>query len=144
MVPCTVWRRRKRRSERWLPAKPSIPVTRTVLAVLRLHHLEPLDTRLGGEQVRLVGPFPRKVDVGAAKVAIGCRLLVDGTAKLELPDDLERAEVEVLLEQGLDRGHRDALRPEGLHKDRDRLAHADRVSQPDLAVARPAPRHQGP
>jgi hypothetical protein len=34
MVPWTVWRRRIRRSERWLPAKPSIPVTRTVLAVL--------------------------------------------------------------------------------------------------------------
>src|SRR6266568_676908 len=136
MVPCTLWRRRKRRSERWLPAKPSIPVTRTVLAVLRLHHLEPLDTRFGGEQVGLVGPFPRKVDVGAAKVAVGCRLLVDRAAKLELPDDLQRAEVEVLLHQMLDLRHRHALRPERLHEDRDRLAHTDRIGDLDLAMAR--------
>src|SRR3981081_1933241 len=99
MVPCTVWRRRTRRSERWLPAKPSIPVTRTVLAVLRLHHLEPLDTRPGGEQVRLVGEFPRKADVGPAEVAVGCRLLVDRAAQLQLPDDFQRAEVEVFLDQ---------------------------------------------
>jgi hypothetical protein len=30
VVPWTVWRRRVSRSERWLPAKPSMPVTRTV------------------------------------------------------------------------------------------------------------------
>src|SRR6266550_6035686 len=136
MVPCTVWRRRRRRSARWLPAKPSIPVTRTVLAVLRLHHLEPLNPRLGGEQVRHVGPFPRKVDVGAAKVAVGCCLLVDRTAQLELPDDLQRAEVEMLLDQVLDLGDRDALSAEGLDEHRDRLSHADRVGDLDLAVTR--------
>src|SRR3989442_14619396 len=140
MVPCTLWRRRKRRSERWLPAKPSIPVTRTVLAVLRLHHLEPLNARLGGEQVRLVGPFPRKIDVGTAKVAIRRRLLVDGAAKLELPDDLQRAEVEMLLDQVLVRGDRDALRPERLHEDRDRFAHAEPGGDLDLTGARKPPR----
>src|SRR3989442_15155460 len=141
MVPCTLWRRRRRRWERWLRGKPSIPVTRTVLAVLRLHHLERLAPRLGREQVRLVGPFPRKIDVGAAKVAVRRRLLVDRAAKLELPDDLQRAEVEMLLDQVLDLGDRDALRPERLHEDRDRLAHADRVGDLDLAVARKPGRH---
>src|ERR1700694_3726998 len=141
MLPWTVWRRRIRRSERWLPTKPSIPVTRTVLAVLRLHHLEPLDPRLGSEQVRLVGPFPRKVDVGAAEVPIGCRLLVDRATQLQLPDDLQRAQVEVLLHQLLDLGDRDALRPKGLDENRDRLAHADRIGDLDLAVAGQAGGH---
>src|SRR5207253_5562120 len=77
IVPWTRWRRRIKRSQRWLPAKPSIPVTRTVLAVLRLHHLEPLDAGFGGEQVRLVSSFPRQVDIGAAEVAVGGRLLID-------------------------------------------------------------------
>src|SRR2546422_8160259 len=141
MVPCTLWRRRRRRSERWLPAKPSIPVTRTVLAVLRLPPRGPLDPRLGREQVRLVGPFPRKIDVGAAKVTVRRRLFVDRAAKLELPDDLQRAEVEMLLDQVLDLGDRDALRPERLHEDRNRLAHADRVGDLDLTVARKPGRH---
>src|SRR6202165_3891671 len=136
MLPWTVWRRRIRRSERWLPTKPSIPVTRTVLAVLRLHHLEPLDPRLGSEQVRLVGPFPRKVDVGAAEVPIGRRLLVDRATQLQLPDDLERAEVEVLLDQVLDFGHRHTLGPERLDENRHGLAHPDRVGDLDLAMAR--------
>src|ERR1700716_2116792 len=136
-----VWRRRIRRSERWLPAKPSTPVTRTVLAVLRLHHLEPLDTRLGGEQVCLVGPFPRKVDVGAAEVAVGRRLLVDRAAQLQLPDDLERAEVEVLLDQMLDGGDRDALGPEGLDEYRDWLFFAPPGGGRGLPVTRAPPRH---
>src|SRR2546429_7862016 len=134
-----MWRRRRRWSARWLPAKPSIPVTRTVLAVLRLHHLEPLNPRLGGEQVGHVGPFPRKVDVGAAKMAVGCCLLVDGAAQRELPEGLQRAEVGMLLDQCLDPGDRDALRPERLHEDRDRLAHANGIGDLDLAVA-PQPR----
>src|ERR1700694_2810440 len=135
MLPWTVWRRRIRRSERWLPTKPSIPVTRTVLAVLRLHHLEPLDARLGGQQVRLVGSLPRQVEVSAAEVAVGRRLLVDGPAEVQLPDDLQRAEVEMLLDQLLDFGDRHPLGAEGLDKNRDRLAYADRIGDLDLAMA---------
>src|SRR5438309_10142084 len=135
MVPWTVWRRRINSSERWLPAKPSIPVTRTVLAVLRLHHLEPLDARLGGQQLRLVGPFPGQVEVGATKVPVGRRLLVDGPAQLQLADDLQRAEVEVLLDQLLDFGNRHSLGAEGLDEDRNRLANADGVRDLNLAMA---------
>src|SRR2546423_4382574 len=141
MVPWTVWRRSIKRSERWLPAKPSIPVTRTVLAVLRLHHLEPLDTGFRGQQVRLVRAFPRQVDIGAAEVAVGRRLLVDRTAQLQLANDFERAEVEVLVDQRLDGGNRDALGAEGLDKDRHRFAHADGIGDLDLAMTGEARRH---
>src|ERR1700682_282170 len=124
MLPWTVWRRRIRRSERWLPTKPSIPVTRTVLAVLRLHHLEPLDARLGGQQVRLVGALPLQVEVGTAEVRVSRRLLVDGTAQLQLADDLQRAEVEVLLDQRLDFWDGHPLGTQGLDAGRNRVAHA--------------------
>src|SRR5438270_4583202 len=68
-------------------------------------------------------------------MAVGCRLLVDRAAQLELPDDLQRAQIEVLVDQLLDSGHRDALGTEGLYENRYRLAHSDGVGDLDLAVA---------
>src|SRR5690348_7581958 len=129
VVPWTVWRRRVSRSERWLPAKPSMPVTRTVcpLAVLRLHHLQPLHAGLRREQIRLVGSLPRQIEVGTPEVAVGRRLLVDRPSELQLANDFEGAQVEVLVDELLDGGDRNPLGAEGFDEDRHRLADADGI-----------------
>src|ERR1700730_3872632 len=73
-------------------------------------------------------------------MAVGRGLLIDRSAQLELPDDLQRAEVEVLVDQLLDGGDGAPLGAEGLDETRDLLPDPDRVGNLDLAVARQSSR----
>lgn len=61
-----------------------------------------LDARLEAgflsQDLGFVGAFPGRFDVVAAKVTVGRRRPVDGTAQIQLVDDVGRSEVKVFLD----------------------------------------------
>ena len=120
-----------------------MPVTRPdwLIAVLRLPHLQSLDAGLVGEEVGFVGSLPWQIEIGAAEMPVGGGLLVDRTSQLELANDLQRAQIEVLVDEVLDGGRRDPLRAKGLDEDRDRFADADGIGDLDLTVGRQSGGH---
>ena len=81
-----------------------------------------------------VGFLPGEVGVFAAKVTVGCRLLVDGAAQVQVADDGARAQVEGLLDGLDDLVLGDMRGAKGVDHDRQRLGHADGVGQLDFAA----------
>ena len=85
---------------------------------------------------------PGQIHVGAAEVAIGGSLLVDGAAEIQVLDDLGRAHVEAIVDDGgelLLVQHAGAV---GVHQNGDGVGHADGVGQLNLALAAQAGGHQ--
>src|SRR5208282_1067595 len=80
----------------------------------------------------LVGFFPTEGAVGtgdSAEMAVAGGLFVDGTEKIEMPDDSARGEREMLADQFGDLILGDDGGAFGADGDRDRMGHADGVSQ---------------
>ena len=61
------------------------------------------EPRVGGQQRRLVGALPRQVEVRPAEVAVRRGLAVDRPAQVERRDDRRRTQVEMALDERLDR-----------------------------------------
>ena len=94
------------------------------------------------ELLHHVGVLPGQIHVGAAEVAIGGSLLVDGAAEIQVLDDLGRAHVEAIVDDGgelLLVQHAGAV---GVHQNGDGVGHADGVGQLNLALAAQAGGHQ--
>ena len=67
-------------------------------------------------------------------MAVGGQVAVDGTAEVELLDDGGGTEIHVLQHSLFNSGLGDLSGAEGVHQHRDRLGHADGVSNLHLAV----------
>src|SRR5438309_8113831 len=85
--------------------------------------------------------LPRRVDVGAAEVAVARRRAEEGTAKVQLLDDPERAQVEEPWDGPLQLAIGDLAGAPGIDPDRDRLHHADGIRDLHLAARSQAGRH---
>src|ERR1035438_9480904 len=73
------------------------------------------------EDLRPVGPFPGKIRLFAAEVAIGSGLRIDGAEQVQIPDNRRRPQVEDLEHRVLDALHGQCLSAEALHEQADRL-----------------------
>src|SRR6476646_2519497 len=90
------------------------------------------ESRFRAEDRGLIRILPRRVDVGAAKVAEGGGRAVDGAAQLQVADNGAGPQIEVLLDQRHNGivGH--LARAESLDRDADRVGHADGIAKLDL------------
>jgi hypothetical protein len=73
-------------------------------------------------------------------MAVRRGLSVERPTQVERPDDRRRSEVEVALDQALDRGVLDAARPERLDRQRDRSGDPDAIGDLDLEAVRESSR----
>ena len=86
--------------------------------------------------------LPGQIDVGAAKVTVSGGLLVDGTAQVQLLDDLGGTHVEVLVDDLGQLLLAEDAGAVGVHQYADGVSHADGVGQLDLALAAQTGGHQ--
>src|SRR5579884_674442 len=93
------------------------------------------------QQVGLVGDLPRRVDVVAAEVAVGCRRAVDRPAQAQVADDRAGAQVEVPRDQLADHVLVDVRGAESLEVHAQRVRHADRVGDLHLEAVGQARGH---
>ena len=84
----------------------------------------------------LVRLLPGQIQVGAAKVAVSCRLLVDRSAQIQHTDNSSRAQIEVLADNLYQLGIRYLASSEGVHIDRSRARYADGIGQLNLTTVR--------
>src|ERR1700678_4054251 len=75
----------------------------------------------------LVGCFPGEVRFGAAEVAVGCGLPIDGAAEVEALDDSFWGQGEVSADKFGQLGFADFAGAEGFNADADRVSYADGV-----------------
>lgn len=120
--------------------RAAITATRFTIDELRFPVLV-LETSRFSQSISLIRPFPAKLDVVAAEVAIGSGLLVDGFAQVKIPDDGTRAQVKGLGDQLADLLIRDLAGAEGLHVDAEGVGHADGIGHLDLAAVGQAGSH---
>ena len=85
----------------------------------------------------LVCLLPGQIQVGAAKVAVSCRLLVDRSAQIQHADNSSRAQIEVLADNLYQLGIRYLASSEGVHIDRSRARYADGIGQLNLTTGQP-------
>src|SRR5262249_26250754 len=90
------------------------------------------------ERVLLVRALPGELLLRPTEVPVGRGLLVDGPEQVEVLDDLPRLETEGAADRLRDALLGNLRGPEGLHHHRDRVRHADRVADLDLAAVREA------
>ena len=76
--------------------------------------------------------LPGKIDIRAAEVTVGSRLLVDRTAQIQHADDACRTKVKVLADDPDNLLILDPAGAEGIHVDRGRLGNTDRVGELNL------------
>ena len=74
----------------------------------------------GFQLVHAIQPFPRQVEIVPAKVAVGRRLAVDGSAQVERFDDRRGAEVKHPLYRALNRLVVEYARAERINRNRHR------------------------
>src|SRR5438132_4107670 len=94
----------------------------------------PLQAQLALEVVQPSGVLPAELLLVAAKVSVGRRPPVNGTAQVEVADDRGRPEVEHIVDCLPDLGRINRLGPEGLDHDRDGTSHTDGIGNLDLAT----------
>src|SRR6185503_14891255 len=70
----------------------------------------------------------------AAKVSVGCRLLVNRAAKVQAVDDCLRREGEVLADEFRELRRTDLSGSEGVNQHADRLRNADRIGKLNLSL----------
>src|SRR5947209_1064472 len=86
--------------------------------------------QVGGaaQSVGTIGLLPGESRLCTSEVPVGSRRRVDRTPKLQIADDCPWPQVEVLLDQGVQRGEIYSLGPKGIDHDADGTSHPYSVS----------------
>ena len=91
------------------------------------------DPAPNGQRVDAVGALPGEAVAGATEVAVGSGVAEHRSTEIEVADDRSGSEVEDLADGRVELRGIDGVGAEGLDQHRDRVRHADRVGDLDLA-----------